>query len=299
MLGYAFLLAARAQPIKVECPCPIEQVKKTPECWNEPNGGPGFVVLPETPTTQLRCFLSDRESPPFTKTAQISVFAGHPSDPLTTAQCRITYTGPEPFCGPNEDPPLGTHQDLTPEELKACQCELQAYVTALNEVEGISVSGGPPYTCGDVQCDLPPSTIVLSPETATNDVLTDHTVTATVDIDGIPEPGVLVTFQVTSGPNAAEMSDPGNGECTVNDDCTTDENGQVSWTYSSVQLGTDTIVASFFDEQFEMTIESNTVEKIWVITRNVPTLTEWGLIALAGILGLVGLMVIRRRKVTA
>lgn len=33
--------------------------------------------------------------------------------------------------------------------------------------------------------------------------------------------------------------------------------------------------------------------------RNVPTLSEWGLIAMAGILGIVGFMVIRRRKVTA
>jgi len=33
--------------------------------------------------------------------------------------------------------------------------------------------------------------------------------------------------------------------------------------------------------------------------RTVPTLSEWGLIAMAGILGLVGFMVLRRRKVTA
>ncbi|MGB2691666.1 MAG: IPTL-CTERM sorting domain-containing protein [Thermodesulfobacteriota bacterium] len=32
---------------------------------------------------------------------------------------------------------------------------------------------------------------------------------------------------------------------------------------------------------------------------NVPTLSEWGLIAMAGVLGLIGFMVIRRRKVTA
>ncbi len=31
----------------------------------------------------------------------------------------------------------------------------------------------------------------------------------------------------------------------------------------------------------------------------VPTLSEWGLIAMAGILGIVGFMVIRRRKATA
>ena len=33
--------------------------------------------------------------------------------------------------------------------------------------------------------------------------------------------------------------------------------------------------------------------------RNIPTLSEWGLIAMAGILGIVGFMVLRRRKVTA
>ncbi|MCH7518555.1 MAG: IPTL-CTERM sorting domain-containing protein [Candidatus Dadabacteria bacterium] len=32
---------------------------------------------------------------------------------------------------------------------------------------------------------------------------------------------------------------------------------------------------------------------------DVPTLSEWGLVAMAGILGIVGYLVIRRRKVTA
>ena len=36
-----------------------------------------------------------------------------------------------------------------------------------------------------------------------------------------------------------------------------------------------------------------------VLPRPIPTLSQWGLIAMAGILGLVGLMVMRRRKVTA
>jgi hypothetical protein len=31
----------------------------------------------------------------------------------------------------------------------------------------------------------------------------------------------------------------------------------------------------------------------------IPTISEWGLIAMAGILGIVGFMVMRRRKVTA
>ncbi len=33
--------------------------------------------------------------------------------------------------------------------------------------------------------------------------------------------------------------------------------------------------------------------------REVPTLSEWGLITMAGVLGIIGFMVIRRRKVTA
>lgn len=36
-----------------------------------------------------------------------------------------------------------------------------------------------------------------------------------------------------------------------------------------------------------------------VVPRNVPTLSEWGLIATAGILGFIGFMVIRRKKATA
>lgn len=35
------------------------------------------------------------------------------------------------------------------------------------------------------------------------------------------------------------------------------------------------------------------------LAKNVPTLSEWGLIAMAGLLGTIGFMVIKRRKVTA
>ncbi len=146
-----------------------------------------------------------------------------------------------------------------------------------------------------------PTAINLSPTTATNDVLTNHSVIATVETNGVPEPGILVTFEIISGPNTGEMSDPGNGECSPNNDCTTDANGQVSWTYTgSIVAGIDTIIASFFSESAQMDIESNSVEKIWVIPpRNVPTLSEWGLIAMAGILGIVGFIVLRRRRVAA
>ena len=36
-----------------------------------------------------------------------------------------------------------------------------------------------------------------------------------------------------------------------------------------------------------------------VVLQPIPTLSEWGLIAMAGVLGIVGFMVMRRRKVTA
>ena len=144
----------------------------------------------------------------------------------------------------------------------------------------------------------------LEPETATNTIGSDHTVTATFvtpDMDSDPLPGFLVTFEVISGPNAGRVSIPDNGECTPNNDCTTDGNGQVSWTYSSVIPGTDIIVATASIEEEEEVVLSEPVEKIWVKPPNIniPTLSEWGLIAMAGLLGIIGFMVLRRRKVTA
>jgi len=53
----------------------------------------------------------------------------------------------------------------------------------------------------------------------------------------------------------------------------------------------------FFEDEF--CIENECVEIRLEATTNVPTLSEWGLIAMASILGIVGFMVIRRRKVTA
>jgi len=152
-------------------------------------------------------------------------------------------------------------------------------------------------TCAELMFQIPQTIINLSPPTATNDIPADHTVTATVLTEGVPEPDVLVTFEVTSGPNAGEISDPDSGECTPNDDCTTDANGEVSWTYSSSRPGTDIIVASL-EDQAGSVIESDPVEKIWE-GLIIPTLSQWGLIAMAGILGIVGFMVLRRRKVNA
>lgn len=152
--------------------------------------------------------------------------------------------------------------------------------------------------CGDnsrraiCPCDLDP-VITLSPPSGEGSVQTDHTVTATVISDGVPIGGLLITFDVTSGPNTGVTSIPDDGECFPNDNCTTDVNGQVSWTYSSAQLGTDVITASLGG-----VAESNAVQQTWTALP-IPTLSEWGLIAAAAALGMAGLLVIRRRRAAA
>lgn len=148
------------------------------------------------------------------------------------------------------------------------------------------------YTCAS---DL--SRIVLVPETATLTAGEPHTVTATVENSSRqPIAGVLVLFEVTSGPNTGEESDPGSGECSPNDDCTTDANGQVSWTYTSYTSGVDTITASV--QSGDVTVLSNFVEARW-LGRPIPTLSEWGLIAMAGLAGIIALVALRRKKAAA
>lgn len=127
---------------------------------------------------------------------------------------------------------------------------------------------------------------------------TEHTVTATLKNNGVAEEGRLVSFEVISGPNQGETSDPGNGECTPNADCTTDENGQVSWTYlGGLNFGTDTISASFANDNSAI-ILSNFVQRTWTVVP-IPTLSDWGAISIAGILGLIGFIALRKRKAAA
>lgn len=133
-------------------------------------------------------------------------------------------------------------------------------------------------------------TISLAPPTATNDTGTQHTVTATVLDNLSPSVGLPVVFRVVAGPNLGQASDAGSGECSPIS-CQTDANGQVSWTYTGSAPGTDRITASISG------LESIPVEKIWLVLPNpIPTLSEWGLITLAGIIGIAGALMIHRRK---
>jgi hypothetical protein len=137
--------------------------------------------------------------------------------------------------------------------------------------------------------------ITLTPDTATLTVGEPHTVTALVTSNGQPLPGALVSFKVTSGPNTGTESIPNNGECSANNDCTTDSTGQVSWTYTSGTIGIDTVTASVEDGTTSL---SNPVEVRW-LGRPIPTLSEWGLIAMAGLAGIIGLIALRRKKAAA
>lgn len=140
--------------------------------------------------------------------------------------------------------------------------------------------------------------ISLGPETDTKPAGTEHTVTAVIENNGVREQGRLVSFEVISGPNAGEASDPNSGECSPNDDCTTDENGQISWTYlGSRNVGTDTISATFTNDNSGI-ILSNFIQKIW-LSVTIPTLSQWGAISIAGILGLFGFIALRKRKAAA
>jgi hypothetical protein len=132
----------------------------------------------------------------------------------------------------------------------------------------------------------------LAPNSATNVINSNHTVTFTLtrdDFTGIG--GVKVFFNVTSGPNVGAV-----GTCSVNADCSTDANGNVSFTYTSNGVvGTDTIQAR--PDGYE--IDPPEASKEWIepaASRGAPGLNAWGL--LAGFLGftLLGILKVKRRS---
>jgi hypothetical protein len=113
--------------------------------------------------------------------------------------------------------------------------------------------------------------IALGPTTASNEVNQTHTVTATLtDLLGTPQPGVLVTFTVVSGPNAGSTGTCGPA------DCTSDANGQVTFTYTGDGgPGTDAIKACFLNQESGQEVCSREVAKEWT-TPSGPTLTAVG-----------------------
>ena len=100
------------------------------------------------------------------------------------------------------------------------------------------------------------SDILLTPATATNDLGTSHTVTATVTTNtpapGTPVVGTTVTFTIVGGPHTGTTGT-----------AVTDAAGVATFSYSGTAVGTDIIEATFVDAR-ERTQRSNRVEKTWV-----------------------------------
>ena len=125
---------------QVECPCDFELVPKETECWIEP-----FQGSPNYRAEDFICLVSNAcgDEEECQALIALQVEEASASFPSKCFIRSVNVAG----CGPSQPA-----QELTPEELRACQCELLAYTTALNEVAGISVTGGPPYECMDVEC---------------------------------------------------------------------------------------------------------------------------------------------------
>lgn len=128
------------------------------------------------------------------------------------------------------------------------------------QADGSVASGGPHafiFAFSGVGGD-PIGDIAITPTSATNEVGTSHTVTATVKEDGVVQVGKTVTFRVLSGPHAG----------TTGTDVT-DASGVATFGYTGTSVGTDLIEASFLDSAGATRL-SNRATKEWVPRSNTP-----------------------------
>ena len=129
-----------------------------------------------------------------------------------------------------------------------------------------------------LQRAVPPLFLSLTPLNDTNPVGSSHTLTAKlVDAAGNPIPNETITFTVIDGPHAGTTGT-----------AVTDANGEATWSYTGTNEGKDTIVATGAGKT------SNKAYKIWQKI-SVPEFTTIA-IPVAGILGIVLLISLRRRK---
>jgi hypothetical protein len=107
-----------------------------------------------------------------------------------------------------------------------------------------------------------PATLTLAPAADTNDVGTQHCVTATVkDAAGTPTPGITVRFTVT-------------GSVTTNGSATTDANGEASFCYQGPELPGADVITAFADTDGDTTQDpdepSATASKVWTLPTTTP-----------------------------
>jgi len=137
-----------------------------------------------------------------------------------------------------------------------------------------------------------PPLLTLEPPQSTNSaggVNPEHTVLATYRVNAVPQPGHLVDFLITDGPNAG-----------LSGSDATDAEGEATWTYTDTRgiAGTDVIQASVDTGEQILVAEAS---KHWVTCPPFPTFIPgaslWS--GLAGVSAVIGLAVvlIRRRRV--
>jgi hypothetical protein len=108
----------------------------------------------------------------------------------------------------------------------------------------------------------PAATLTLAPPAATNDVGTQHCVTATVkDAAGNPTPGITVRFSVS-------------GSVTTSGSATTDANGQAVFCYTGPELpGADAITAfadTDGDNMQDVGEPADAATKVWILPVSTP-----------------------------
>jgi hypothetical protein len=94
--------------------------------------------------------------------------------------------------------------------------------------------------------------LTLEPLLDTSNTGTSHSLTATATLNGVPQQGITVTFNVISGPHVGTS---GSG--------VTDASGQATWSYSGTAPGTDTIEATTTIGQSSQT--SNQAFETWEV----------------------------------
>lgn len=109
---------------------------------------------------------------------------------------------------------------------------------------------GPPAASATEPC--PPHRLTLTPPTQTQTVGQTATITATAKCDSNIDVGAVVTFKVSSGPNAGRTFT-----------ATTDSSGVATFTYTSATVGTDTVGASFLPPPEASLVTSNNVTVTW------------------------------------
>jgi RHS repeat-associated protein len=99
---------------------------------------------------------------------------------------------------------------------------------------------------------LPTVQLALTPPSATQAVGTPYNATLlATDASNQPVPGLIVTFEITSGPNAGKTAQQ-----------TTGANGQTLYSYTSSTVGTDTLVAAV-GGQGGSSLAANSVTVTW------------------------------------